>query len=80
MDLVHELVDTMVDLGREEVLLATPCLDRVGKEHLEKMKAALGTNKLLGLGIHGDGIPCNYDRTESVFALSLNLPGVGVSG
>ena len=77
MDLVHELIETMVQLGREEVLLATPFLDQVGKEHLEDMKARLGTEKILALGIHGDGIPCNYDRTESVFALSLNLPGVG---
>ena len=37
----------------------------------------LSLDELLGFGIHGDGSPCNYDRTESVEAISLNLPGVG---
>ena len=40
---------------------------------MEKLKAELGTEKVMGIGLHGDGIPCNYDRTESVFALSLTL-------
>jgi hypothetical protein len=77
MDLLHELVHIMWDLGKEDLLLANPCLDRIGTEHLAKMKAELGTDMVMALGLHGDGIPCNYDRTESVFALSLNLPGVG---
>ena len=77
IDLLHELVHTMFDLGKEDVLLDTQCLDRIGKELLEKMKVELGTDKVMGLGLHGDGIPCNYDRTESVFAISVNLPGVG---
>ena len=34
MDLVHELVQLMWDLGKEDVLLATPCLDRIGRERL----------------------------------------------
>ena len=77
MSLLHELIHTIADLGIEDVLLATPLLDRIGKNHLELIKDQLGTDKVLGIGLHGDGIPCNYDRTESVFALSLNLPGVG---
>ena len=34
------------------------------------METESGSNKnspVLGTGLHGDGIPCNYDRTESVF-------------
>jgi len=32
--------------------------------------------ELLGLGLWGDGIPCNWDRTESVEVVALNLPGL----
>jgi hypothetical protein len=77
IDLIHEIIDTMANLGQEAVLLATPCLDKIGEEQLAEMKTKLGVEKLLGLGLHGDGIPCNYDRTESVFAISISLPGIG---
>ena len=29
----------------------------------------------MGLGLWGDGVPCNWDRTESVETFALNLPG-----
>lgn len=77
MDLPLEIIHVLWDLGQEDVLMATPCLDKIGKEHLDDMKVKLGTDRVLGFGLHGDGIPCNYDRTESVFAISINLPGVG---
>ena len=32
--------------------------------------------QLICWGMHGDGIPCNYDRTESVAMVSLNLHGL----
>ena len=32
---------------------------------------------MFGFGIHGDGVPNNYDRTESCHVVALNLPGVG---
>ena len=44
--------------------------------HLRTCEAAAGC-KLLGLGLWGDGMPCNWDRSESIDALSLNLPGLG---
>ena len=44
------------------------------KEHLRYCEERAGAT-LLGLGLWGDGVPCNWDRTESVETLSLNLPG-----
>ena len=32
---------------------------------------------MVPLGLWGDGVPCNWDRTESVEVVSLNLPGQG---
>ena len=40
------------------------------------MKKQLGAEMLWGFGLHGDGVPCNYDRTESVMLTSINLPGL----
>ena len=75
--LIHEILDTIFHLGLKEVILSEDKLDKVGKNHLQWMRTTLSLDELLGFGIHGDGVPCNYDRTESVEIISLNLPGVG---
>ena len=75
--LIHELLDMIFWFGEKEVILSEENLDHVGRNHIQWMKQALSLDELLGFGIHGDGVPCNYDRTESVELISLNLPGVG---
>jgi len=75
--LIHEILDTIFQLGLKEVILSEDLLDHVGRNHLQWMRDSLSLDELLGFGLHGDGIPCNYDRTESVEVISLNLPGVG---
>ena len=75
--LIHEILDVIFQLGLKEVILSEDNLDKVGRDHLQWMRDALSLDDLLGFGIHGDGVPCNYDRTESVEVVSLNLPGVG---
>ena len=75
--LIHEILDMIFLLGNKEVILSEDNLDHVGRDHLQWMRKALSLDELLGFGIHGDGVPCNYDRTESVEMISLNLPGVG---
>ncbi len=64
------------DLGVSEVLLSEDNLDTAGKAHMHWMRQQLQVNQLWAFGLHGDGIPCNYDRTESVIMISLNLPGL----
>jgi hypothetical protein len=74
MMLPHEYVMTLAKFGKEEVLYATDGLDAVALEHLRECEAAAG-QKLMPLGLWGDGVPCNWDRTESVDCLVINLPG-----
>jgi hypothetical protein len=74
--LPSEILEVLWDLGAADVLLSETNLDTNGKKHMAWMREQLDTEKLLGWGLHGDGIPCNYDRTESVIMISLNLPGV----
>ena len=43
-------------------------------DHVERAEVAAGVG-LLPLGLWGDGVPCQWDRAESIEAISLNLPG-----
>ena len=72
-----DLVSMIWHLGLPEVVLSTDCMDATSKQVLEERKAKLRCNEVIGLGIHGDGVPNNYDRTESSTVITLNLPGVG---
>ena len=51
-------------------------MDPLTKEHWVHCCAEAGVDDLLGLGIKGDGCPCNWDRTRSLQLLSMNLPGL----
>ena len=72
--LPHEYVEALARLGSKDVLMATDGLDPLSAAHLQKCEAKASA-KLLPLGLWGDGVPCNYDRSESVEVFSLNLPG-----
>ena len=72
-----ELLCMMWDLGVSEVCLSTERMDVQTKAHLEKLRTKFGLPDLMGVGLHGDGVPNNYDRTESAHVVSINLPGVG---
>ena len=72
--LPHEFTFALTKYGSLDVLRSTQNLDPQSKIHLE-METRAG-ERLVALGLWGDGVPCNYDRTESVETFSLNLLGV----
>ena len=75
--LPHEILATLatnsVQLGN---LYENGHMDPMSKEHLLSCEQAAGM-PLVGLGLWGDGAPCNWDRTESLEVFALNLPGLG---
>ena len=72
-----EILEVIWQLGDPAVFLSVDNLDSAGKKHLAWMNEQLpGDKPMMFWGMHGDGIPCNYDRTESVVMISLNLPGL----
>lgn len=71
-----EILEVLWELGVPSALLKEDNLDSDSKSHMRWMREQLSVDQLLGFGIHGDGVPCNYDRTESVVMISINLPGV----
>jgi hypothetical protein len=74
--LPSEMLEAIWDNGLKEVLLGTDHYDKLTKDHHAWMKQQLNVQELLGFGLHGDGVPCNYDRSESVMPTSINLPGL----
>ena len=72
--LPHEYIDVLCRFGQADSLMTKDGLDPLAREHLEDCERA-AQRPLLALGLWGDGVPCNWDRTESVETVSLNLPG-----
>ena len=71
----HELLAKLYDYGVPDALRSTEGMDPLTKEHWDHCCAEAGVDDLIGLGIWGDGCPCNWDRTRSLEVLSMNLPG-----
>ena len=51
-------------------------MDPKTKAHLDRCQIEAGC-PLLAMGLWGDGVPVNWDRSESVDTVALNLPGQG---
>jgi hypothetical protein len=73
--LPHEVVEAMCRLGNREALYQQEGLDATSLAHLRSCEARRNC-PLVGLGLWSDGAPCNWDRSESVEIVSMNLPGL----
>lgn len=74
--LPHELVETLAKYSDPAQLCYTGGLDAVSLGHYATCREGACTLPMLPLGLWGDGVPVNWDRTESVETLSLNFPGL----
>ena len=72
--LPHEYLGVLAKLGTMDMLLDKSGLDPVSRAHLDQCERRAG-EALIPVGLWGDGVPVNWDRTESVETVSLNLPG-----
>lgn len=61
-------------------LLETEGLDYEGRQHLSTVREAVRTQDIVPLGFWGDGVPVNYDRSESCDCYSFNFPGMTNEG
>ena len=73
--LPHEYIGLLCKLGDLDCILEVAGLETLSYEHLLHCQRHAGSS-LLPLGLWGDGVPCNWDRAESVDTFSLNLPGL----
>ena len=75
--LPHEIVGALLKYGSIEAIQNTCNVDDDSRSHLDSCKRELGVESLLGLGLWCDGVPCNWDRSESLEVITMNLPGLG---
>ncbi len=73
--LPHELFAMLHRFGNDTALCSTDGMDVKTLEHYRYCQEQSQCQTLLGVGIWGDGVPCNWDRSETVETISINLPG-----
>ena len=74
--LPHEIIYMMADKMRDhDALYDISGMAEISQENLAKSCQELGEARRLGLGLWGDGVPVNYDRSQSMEMLCWSLPG-----
>lgn len=75
--LPHEIIFMMANkMTNHDALYNVQGMAEISKENLSRACQELGEERLLGLGLWGDGVPCNYDRSQSMEMLCWSLPGL----
>ena len=75
MYLPHELLGSMLQRNSCEQLLQVDGLNMAVLQHLRAAETSANC-RYVPLGLWGDGVPCNWDRTQSLECFSLSLPGL----
>ena len=73
--LPHEMIKGLSNKSSMQALLCNTGMSRSSLDHLKALEQQFAT-LLIGLGLWGDGVPCNYDKSQSLDVWSINLPGL----
>ena len=68
MLLPHELMHALLKANDLQDLSCTDRLANSVKVHLQKCRDTMQDQTVVALGLWGDGVPCNWDRSQSVEA------------
>lgn len=76
--LPHEILHKLSQVNSLTALACQEGMAAGTKEHMAKSEAAMGLapGSLIGFGLWGDGVPCNWDRSQSMDMWTLSLPGL----
>ncbi len=74
--LPHEIVAKLCRFSDMAHLLAQGGMEPASRDHLRAAARELGVADALGLGLWLDGVPYNWDRSESLETAVLNCPGL----
>lgn len=74
--LPHELMMMLVRRGSRAALLCQDGMCMETRQHLQRACDELRVPELLGVGLWLDGVPCNWDRTQSIEVVTMSLPGL----
>ena len=73
--LPHKLLECLAKAGNTTKLLALGSLDATAMEQMQSCREKFGKD-LAAVGLWTDAVPCNWDRSESVEIVSIDLPGL----
>jgi hypothetical protein len=75
--LPHEILATIADHQCDtSKLYVTTSMSSSAEKHIASSCLELQLDKAVGVGLWCDGVPCNWDRTESLEIVTINLPGL----
>ena len=74
--LIHEVLLCMTKRTSIETLSRIDGLSKPAKDHMAWVVSQMGHSKIIPLGLWGDGVPCNFDKSQSVEMLLWSLPGM----
>jgi hypothetical protein len=74
--LPHEIVYCFSRHNDNQTLLNEDGMAECTKKHMARCRVELATPNLIGVGLWGDGVPCNFDKSQSLEVLTLNFPGL----
>ena len=77
--LPHEVVAKLFEHGDANFILSRGILEEdraLLRAHAEACEPARGPATILPLGLWSDGVPCNWDRSQSLEIIALTLPSI----
>jgi hypothetical protein len=78
--LPHELIHALLIWTPKETLCSVTGLAPRTLRHLQECKDCLKSELVVPIAIWGDGVPCNWDRTQSIETFAMSLPGLDAKG
>ena len=76
MLLPHELIASLARRNSTDCLLVRDGMSNECKDHLQQIETKVNQSNLLGIGLWCDGVPYNWDRSQTLEVVSMSLPGL----
>ena len=76
MLLPHEMLSALAQCNDPATLTSCSHMCAQTKTRLEQLRQEFNAPSAVGWGLWGDGVPVNWDRTESYEILSMSMPGI----
>ena len=76
MLLPHELLYALSGRANIEVLSSREGMCQATAEHVRKVSELMGCENLVGVSLWGDGVPCNWDKSQTLDVFAFGLPGL----
>eukprot|EP00971_Amphidinium_carterae_P294370 5844780-Amphidinium_carterae.1 len=77
--LPHEVLQALWVHSDQTLMVSDAGLDSISRTKLAGIRAELCCDMVIALGLWLDGVPMYWDRSESLFCFTFNLPGLSAA-